>query len=219
MQLDDVAKPNVFPGRRNSAYPMLVVDQRALGHVDDNVERLNQFWTDDADYGAARHLLEGQGFSVLFQLTSDVVVGKSGMLPVTWLFGYLRALAILIGVVAVAGLVFGLAARTRRRRVSYVLSRRMGMSKTAHLNSLLIERTLVIGLGWVAGSGLGIGSFGFVYRAFDVYPQLAPAAEFTVPSLPVVVTAAISGTIVLLAAIATHLLAERTRPAETLRLE
>jgi ABC-type antimicrobial peptide transport system permease subunit len=58
-----------------------------------------------------------------------------------------------------------------------------------------------------------------VYRAFDVYPQLKPAAEFTVPSLPIAVTAAISGAIVVLAALATHWLAERTRPAEILRLE
>ena len=73
--------------------------------------------------------------------------------------------------------------------------------------------------GWLAGSGLGVGSFGFVYSAFDVYPQLAPPAAFTVPSTPIAVTAAISAAIVLLASIATHLLAERTRPAEILRLE
>jgi putative ABC transport system permease protein len=219
MQLHHVATMSIFPGLRNSAYPMVVVDQRALGKIDPNVERLNQMWTNAAQYSAARKLIAADNFSVLFELTSDVVVGTTGLLPVTWLFGYLRALAILIGVVAIAGLVFGLAARTRRRRVSYVLSRRMGMSKTAHLNSLLMELTLVIGLGWVAGSGLGVGSFGFVYPAFDVYPQLAPPAEFTVPSVPIAVTAVLSAAIIVLASIATHLLAERTRPAEILRLE
>jgi putative ABC transport system permease protein len=222
--LDEVASTAVFPGLRNSNFPMVVVDQRALAKVDAsgaglNSERLNQFWTDVADYGAARHLIERNGFSVLFELTSDVVVGTTGLLPVTWLFGYLRALAVLIGVVAIAGLVFGLAARTRRRRVSYVLSRRMGMSKAAHLNSLLIELTLIIGLGWVAGSGLGLGSFGVVYGAFDVYPALAPPPDFAVPTQPIQLTALIAASIVVLAAAATHLLAERTRPAEILRLE
>jgi putative ABC transport system permease protein len=95
----------------------------------------------------------------------------------------------------------------------------MGMSKIAHLNSLLMELTLIIGLGWLAGSGLGVGSFGFVYKAFDVYPELAPGASFAVPSSPILVTALISAAIVLLASIATHALAERTRPAEILRLE
>jgi putative ABC transport system permease protein len=198
---------------------MIVVDEHALATVDPNVERLNQLWTSDADYGAARSVLTALNMSVLFELTSEVVVGSTGLLPVTWLFGYLRALAVLIGVVAIAGLVFGLAARTRRRRVSYVLSRRMGMSKLAHLNSLLLELALVIGTGWVAGSGLGIGSFRAVYRGFDVYPQLKPPAEFTVPSVPVVVTGIISAAVVLLAAGGTHVMAERTRPAEILRLE
>lgn len=219
LQLDNVAQLAVFPGLRNSAYPMVVVDQRDLTKIDPDATRLNQLWTDDAHYAAGRALLAAHGYTVLFELTSDVVVGTTGLLPVTWLFGYLRALAILIGVVAVAGLIFGLASRTRRRRVSYVLSRRMGMSKTAHLNSLLIELLIVVGLGWVAGSALGVGSFRFIYADFDVYPQLKPPASFAVPSLPIQVTAAVGAAIVVLAAVATHLLAERTRPAEILRLE
>jgi putative ABC transport system permease protein len=219
LQLDDVAQVAVFPGLRNSAYPMVVVDQRDLSKVDPAAARLNQLWTDDAHYAAGRAFLAAHGYTVLFQLTSDVVVGTTGLLPVTWLFGYLRALAILIGVVAVAGLIFGLASRTRRRRVSYVLSRRMGMSKTAHLNSLLIELLIVVGLGWVAGSALGVGSFRFIYGDFDVYPDLKPPASFAVPSLPIQLTAVIVAAIILLAALATHVLAERTKPAEILRLE
>jgi putative ABC transport system permease protein len=219
LQLNDVSQLGVFPGLRNSAYPLVVVDQRSLDKVDPEADRLNQLWTDDAHYAAGRAYLAKRDYTVLFQLTSDVVVGTTGLLPVTWLFGYLRALAILIGVVAVAGLIFGLASRTRRRRVSYVLSRRMGMSKTAHLNSLLIELLIVVGLGWVAGSALGVGSFRFIYRDFDVYPDLKPPAAFAVPTLPIQATAGIVAGIILLAAFATHLLAERTKPAEILRLE
>jgi putative ABC transport system permease protein len=219
LQLNDVAQLAVFPGLRNSAYPLVVVDQRSLTKVDPNADRLNQLWTDDAHYAAGRAYLAAHDYTVLFQLTSDVVVGTTGLLPVTWLFGYLRALAILIGVVAVAGLIFGLASRTRRRRVSYVLSRRMGMSKLAHLNSLLIELLIVVGLGWVAGSALGVGSFRFIYQDFDVYPDLKPPASFAIPTLPIQVTAGIVVAIVVLAAVATHLLAERTKPSEILRLE
>ena len=53
----------------------------------------------------------------------------------------------MIGMVAIAGLIFALAARTRRRTVSYVLSRRMGLTKAAHLRSLVIELGIVVGLG------------------------------------------------------------------------
>lgn len=219
LTLTPVASVGVFPGWRNSAYPLVVVNQRRLSHIDPEVERLNQMWTDDAHYGAARALLARHNYSVLFELTSDVVVGNSGLLPITWLFGYLRALAILIGLVAVAGLVFGLAARTRRRRVSYVLSRRMGMSKSVHLASLLVEIGTVVGLGWVAGSAFGVGAFRGVYRAFDVYPDLRPPPTFTTPVYPLVVTAVVVVVVVSAAAVATQVLAERTKPAEILRIE
>ncbi|MDT4931169.1 MAG: putative transport system permease protein [Pseudonocardiales bacterium] len=219
LKLEPVAQMPVFPGLRVGAFSMIVVNQKSLSHIDNGTERGNQLWTNDAGYGAARRLVEARGYSVLFELTSKIVVGTTGLLPVTWVFGYLRALAILIGIVALAGLVFGLAARTRSRRVSYVLSRRMGMARLTHVNSLLIELGLVIGLGWVAGSSLGLGSFGFIYRRLDVYPELPPPPSFAVPSTPLMATAVIAAVVVVLASIASHALAERTRPAEILRLE
>lgn len=219
LALDTLATSAVFPGLRNGSFPLVVVDQRALGHIDNGTERTNQVWTDAANYGPARHLVSADHYSVLFELTSKVVVDSTGLLPVTWVFGYLQSLAILIGIVAIAGLVFGLAARTRHRRVSYVLSRRMGMSRLTHVNSLLLELGLVLGLGWVAGSALGLGSFGFIYRRLDVYPQLPPPASFVIPSTPLLATAAIVAVVVTIATFATQALAERTRPAEILRLE
>lgn len=219
LRLVPVASSAVFPGLRNSNFTMIVVDQRALAGIDDGTERTNQVWTDDSRYGQARRLVEADRYSVLFELTSRIVVGTTGLLPVTWVFGYLRALAILIGVVAIAGLVFGLAARTRSRRVSYVLSRRMGMSRATHVRSVLLELGTVLGLGWVAGSTLGLGSFGLVYERLDVYPDLPPPAAFGIPSGALAVSAVVVALVVALAALAAQALAERTRPAEILRLE
>ncbi|MEO9138178.1 MAG: FtsX-like permease family protein [Jatrophihabitans sp.] len=219
-RLEPVATSAVFPGLRNGTFPLVVVDRSALADVDDATERTNQIWTDNKHYGAARGLIAAnKKYSILFELTSKIVVGTTGLLPVTWVFGYLQALAILIGVVALAGLVFGLAARTRTRRVSYVLSRRMGMSKLTHFNSLLIELGIVIGLGWTAGSSLGLGSFGFIYRRLDVYPDLPPGPAFSLPTVPLVATGVVVLAVVVLAASATQALAQRTRPAEILRLE
>lgn len=219
MSLHPVARDAVFPGLRDRYVPLVVVDQRALSHVDNGTERTNQVWTDAAHYGIARRIIDMRHYSVLFELTSQVVIGETGLLPVSWLFGYLRALAILIGLVALAGLVFALGARTRKRRVSYVLSRRMGMSKSTHVGSLLVELLTVVGLGWVAGSGLGIGSFGFIYGDLDVYPSLPPGVRFVVPGGPLAVSAIIAAAVVMLTAIGAHALAERTRPGEILRLE
>ncbi|MGI8761370.1 MAG: hypothetical protein ACR2LF_08790 [Jatrophihabitantaceae bacterium] len=219
LPLQIVARSAVFPGLRNGSRPMLVIDRSAIGRIDPNADRLNQLWTSDAQLSAALALLKRDGFSVLTELTSQLVIGTTGLLPVTWIFGYLQALAVLIGVVAIAGLVFALAARTRRRTVSYVLSRRMGMTRTAHLRSLLIELSLVVGFGWLAGSGVGAAAFAFVYRALDVYPALPPPASFVVPTTTLLLTALVTALVVLLASVSTHTLAERARPAEILRLE
>ena len=137
----------------------------------------------------------------------------------TWIFGYLRALAVLIGLVALAGLVFGLAARSRRRVVSYVLSRQMGMSQATHLKSLLVELLFVIGAGWIAGVVVGAGADDLVYRDLDVFPHLPPPPVFALPVAVLVTTAAIVVAVVLVAAAGTHWVSERARPAEILRLE
>jgi putative ABC transport system permease protein len=219
LPLDIVAKDQVFPGLRNGSRPMIVVDSSTLAKVDTNADRLNQWWTSNARIGSALALIQSEGYSVLTELTSDVVIGTTGLLPVTWIFGYLRALAVLIGVVAIAGLIFALASRTRRRTVSYVLSRRMGMSKLTHLRSLVLELVLVVGFGWLAGSGVGAGAFGLIYRALDVYPSLPPPMAFVLPAATVALTALVTAAVILIASIATHALAERAHPAEILRLE
>jgi putative ABC transport system permease protein len=219
LPLDVVARTAIFPGLRNGTRPMIVVDSTALKHVDRNADRENQMWTSSRQLDNALALLDRDGYSVLTELTSDVVVGTTGLLPVTWIFGYLRALAILIGVIAMTGLIFALASRTRRRTVSYVLSRRMGLSKLAHVWSLVIELVLVVGFGWLIGSGVGAGAFGVIYRSLDVYPSLPPPMQFVLPALTLVATAAVTAAVVLVASLATHALAERARPAEILRLE
>jgi len=214
-----VSRDAVFPGLRNGSRPMIVVDATSLVNVDTNADRENQMWTSTAELDSALAWLDTHGDSVLTEITSDVVIGTTGLLPVTWIFGYLRALAILIGVIAVAGLVFALAARTRRRTVSYVLSRRMGMTKLAHVRSLVLELVLVVGLGWLAGSGVGAGAFGVIFHSLDVYPALPPPMEFVLPAFTLAATAVVTAGVILLASLATHALAERARPAEILRLE
>lgn len=217
--LDVVSRDAVFPGLRNGSRPMVVVDARALANVDSNADRENQMWTSTAELDSALAWLDAHGDTVLTEITSDVVIGTTGLLPVTWIFGYLRALAILIGVIAVAGLVFALAARTRRRTVSYVLSRRMGMTKLAHVRSLVLELVLVVGLGWLAGSGVGAGAFGVIFHSLDVYPALPPPMQFVLPAFTLAATAVVTACVILLASLAAHTLAERARPAEILRLE
>jgi putative ABC transport system permease protein len=208
-----------FPGLRDSFEPLVVIDRAAFSLVDPAADRDNQVWTTNADYGPALRAIAADGYTVLTELSSQVLIGNTGLLPVTWIFGYLRALAVLIGVVALAGLVFGLAARSRRRVVSYVLSRQMGMSQSTHLKSLAVELLTILGAGWLIGCAVGAAADDLVYRNLDVFPELPPAPTFALPTLVLAVTAAIVVVVVVIAALGTHWASERARPAEILRLE
>lgn len=214
-----LARRSVFPGLRNGSRPLLVVNRAALAHVDPSLNRANEVWTTPAQVSAADTLIKRDGYRVLGRLDPAVRVGNSGLLPITWIFGYLRALAVLIGAVAIAGLVFALNARTSRRTVAYVMSRRMGLTQGTHLRSLLIELTAVVGIGWLLGTGLGFAGYAVLTRSLDVDPELPPGAAFDLPALTLAVTAAVVAVVIVAAAAGAHLAAERARPADILRLE
>lgn len=209
----------VFPGLHVGAFPLVVVDRSALSAIDTNVSRTNQVWTNDLNDAAVRDLLQQHGYSVLNEVTPALVVGTTGLLPLTWIFSYLKALAIMIGMVAIAGLVFSLAARMRRRTVSYVLSRRMGLTRFGHVRSLLVELTLVVGLGFAAGVGVGSAAFRVILDSLDVYPSLPPPASFEPPRGTWALTGLVWVGVIIVATVSLQVLADRAKPAEILRIE
>ncbi|HJQ41486.1 MAG TPA: ABC transporter permease [Jatrophihabitantaceae bacterium] len=217
--LDVVSRQAVFPGLRVGAFPMVVVDRTALDDVAITSDRNNQVWTSERDNIPVRNVLDKLGYNVLDELTPDILINTTGLLPLTWIFSYLRALAIMIGLVAIVGLVFALAARTRRRTVSYVLSRRMGLTRAAHLRSLVFELVLIVGLGYAAGVGVGSAAFRLILDSLDMYPSLPPPASFQAPTSTWALTAAVWAAVVIGATVAVQILADRARPAEILRLE
>jgi putative ABC transport system permease protein len=213
-----IAHRDIFPGLSNGSRPLLVVDRAALAHVDPRAGRTNEVWTDAAQLAAVSAAIDADGYRVLSQSDTQIRVSNSGLLPITWIFGYLRALAILVGAVAVAGLAFALSARTRRRRVAYAMSRRMGLTAGTHLRSLLIELGAVVGLGWLAGTAAGVGGYALLAGSLDVQPQLPPGAALELPALSLAVTASVVALVVVIAAVGAHVGAERAHPAEILRL-
>ncbi|MGH8962101.1 MAG: FtsX-like permease family protein [Jatrophihabitantaceae bacterium] len=214
-----IARSDVFPGLRSPSVPMLVVNRAVLADVDTNVDRSNEVWTTPGRLRAVSTLVQREGYSILGELDPQVRIGNTGLLPLTWIFGYLRALAILVGAVAIAALVFALGARTRRRTVSYVMSRRMGLTQGTHLRSLLIELAVVVGSGWLIGTAVGLAGYALLLGSLDLYPALPPGAEFGLPGLALVGTAGAVVVLITIAAVSTHLVAERATPAEILRLE
>lgn len=212
-----IATLEAFPGLRDAYQPMVIVNRRALRTMPIHIERAEQIWTSDAKYAAAAANLAKQHVSVLYELSPDVIVGKTGLQPVTWVLAYLRALALLIGLVAVAGLVFALGARTRRAAVAYVLARRMGVSRATHLGSLLRELALIVGVSWLIGSGLAEAGVGAVYRLLDTYPQIPPRPVFIFDGGVVEALAGACAALVLIAAGLAQVLADRADAARTMR--
>lgn len=213
-----IATRAAFPGLRDPYQPMVVMNRKALSVLPPHVgERAEQVWTTDASKPAASAALERHHIQVLYELSPQVLVGTTGLLPVTWVLSYLRALALLIGLVALAGLVFALAARAKRSAVAYILTRRMGVRRRIHLAALVIELGLIVGMGYVMGTALAEGGVGVVYRLLDTYPQYPPVPSFVFDGVIVAALAVAAVLVVGAAAAFAQLLADRARPADTMR--
>jgi putative ABC transport system permease protein len=212
-----IATPAAFPGLRDAYQPMVVVDRTALAHMPMHIERAEQVWTNSASRAAASAALARDDVPVLYELSPQVVVRTTGLLPVTWVLSYLRALALLIGLVALAGLVFALSARAKRTAVAYILTRRMGVRRRTYLASLVAELALIVGVGWVAGTALAEGSVAVVYRLLDTYPQFPPVPRFVFDGTIVASLGTAAAVVVVAAAAFAQVLADRASPAETMR--
>jgi outer membrane protein TolC len=58
----------------------------------------------------------------------------------------------------------------------------MGLTRVAHLRALLLELTILVGIGYLAGIGVGAGAFRIILGGLNVYPALPPLSGPGVPS-------------------------------------
>lgn len=212
-----VATEKLFPGLRNGYHPMVVVPRVALRNVDPFINRTEEVWTTDADRTGALSALASADVGVRTEITATSFVGSTGLQPLTWAFGYLRALAVLIGLVALAALVFTVAIRVRRDLVAYVLTRRMGLPAALHRRSVALEVGTVVVTGWASGSGLALAAFAAVYRLLDVNPTYPPPTPFGVPTSTLLVGLAIAVAAVCASAVALQALLDHRNVAEVMR--
>src|SRR6185437_16168592 len=147
-----VETARVLPGRRLPT-PLLLVDRNRLPTIprEAGSNRTSELWTNDALGPATAAALEA-GARAPVPLQPHDVFTTANFLGISWTFGYLSALAVFVGVIAVGGLLLYLEARSRTRVSGYVMARRLGLSTGAHLRSLIVE------LGGVAVAGLVLGA-------------------------------------------------------------
>jgi putative ABC transport system permease protein len=212
-----VATRASFPGERDPFQPLLAVDRAALPPLPADTDRVEEVWTSDASAPAALAALRRDGVSASYQVSPRTFLNSTRLRPVTWIFGYLRALAYLTGLIALTALTFAFTARTRRLALSYHLTRRMGLTRTAHRRSLSIELATLLTVSWTAGSGLAVAAVALVYRLADVYPSVPPSPAFPLPAGTILVSAAVAATVAVLGAAALQRALDRLAPAALLR--
>jgi putative ABC transport system permease protein len=217
VRIDVVARATPFPGRRIPG-SMLVVDRSRLGAVDRFAGSLNELWSRTATTEQAQEIVTGQHARIYLATSQDTVFDVANFLGVSWTFGYLSALAALVGLVAIGGLLLYLETRQRSRTASYALGRRMGLTRATHLRSLLAELGVLLGLAWVIGAALASAAVLLVYHRLDIDPSRPPTPLLTVPTLALAGSAIAVAAVVVLAALYAQRSADRADVSEVLRL-
>jgi putative ABC transport system permease protein len=212
-----VATARVLPGRRADA-PVVLIDADRLPEISRNAgaARAAEIWT-NGELAPAIDALTRAGGLRSRELEPAGVQQAANFLGITWTFGYLSALAVFVGVIAVGGLLLYLEARSRSRVSGYVMARRLGLGRGTHLRSLLVELAGVAVTGLLLGGVLAAGAVALVYRRLDVDRLRPPTPLLDVPwpalALSAVVVVAVAG----LAALYAQRAADRADPATVLR--
>lgn len=214
--LDVVGKPRVFPGM-HLHNPLVVVNRAALGDRTVGAQRYTELWTTGGEVEVER-AVEAQHTRVFRVNDMHKVFDVANYLAVTWSFGYLEALAALVGLIAIGGLLLYLETRARSRAASYALSLRMGLTPRRHLRSMLCEMGMVVGAALVIGTVLAYSAVLLVYGRMDLDVTRPPAPLLTSPVTAIAGSAAAAVVVAVLAAAYAHHSARRTDVSEVLRL-
>ena len=221
--LDVIESVKAFPGLV-AGQPLIVADrdafERALtasGASIRDVGFTEQLWA-KGDPNRILGQMRRANLQIEDAITADQVKDTPSFLSLSWTFGFLQALGIMSGIIALIGTLLYLQARQRSREVSYALSRRMGLRKRSHRLSVAVELAAMLVLSFAIGAVLaGAASF-LIYTHLDLQPGIPPPPLYRVPWLMV---GGVTGALLLFAYLGAWTVqrrAERMRVAEVMRL-
>jgi putative ABC transport system permease protein len=207
----------VLPGRR-TAEPVVLVAADRLPDVPAAAgsDRQSELWTDGPEEPAVEALTAAGGRLGRSIEPADVLT-TANFLGISWTFGYLSALAVFVGLVAAAGLLLHLESRSRSRVTGYVMARRLGLSRRAHLASLVAELGAVAVAGLALGTVLAAGAVAVVHRRLDVDLLRPPTPLLDVPWPAIGLTVAGTLLVAVGAARYAQAAADRADPVSVLR--
>jgi len=216
VRVAEVQRAELFPGRRLPV-PMIVVDRARVEEVDPHAGSRYELWTRGAAAPAQAAVL-AQGGALFDTIDQGSIFQAADYLGITWTFGYLAALAALVGLVSVGALLLYVETRQRTRTASYALGRRMGLTRAVHLRSLLAELGLLLGVAYAVGVVLSRVALGLVHGLLDVDESRPPGTLLVVPVGVLAGAAVVVAAVGVLTALYAQRVADRTPPAEVLRL-
>ncbi len=208
-----VATPELLPGAQ-AGYPVMFVNLTALKRF--GTHGTYEFWArgNPTDITAA---LNTAGIEYGHVGVANDVTDGSYVQPVSYTFSFLTALVTLAATVAAGALLLYLDARARSRRLALVLTRRMGLRKSAHLGSIVIELAVTMMVGIAAGVGLAVIATEALRSRFNVDPGIPPSTVLAWPLVAVLIDAVVVLVVLVIASFAAHVASERAKPAEVLR--
>ncbi|WP_158889611.1 FtsX-like permease family protein [Amycolatopsis anabasis] len=120
------------------------------------------------------HALTALGLAVHNPLSKATALDALPFYVVEWTFSYVRVLGVVLGVVAVLGLLVAVELRRRQNALAGALVLRMGMSGKAMLGSHLLELGALAGFAVLIGVVCGTGVAAVSAPRFDPATWLAP---------------------------------------------
>jgi putative ABC transport system permease protein len=153
---------------------------------------------------------------VSVQSTAEILASPS-FLALSWTFGYLQALGVVAGAIALAGMLLYLQTRQQAREVSYALARRMGLTRSAHRWAVALELGGMLVISLLIGAFLALASSWLVYGRLDPLPTIPPEPLFAVQPLLFVILIALISLAALLGAWRVQRKADTAKVSEVLR--
>lgn len=209
----------VFPGMRSLGQSVLVVDRSRLADLARYAPRQDEVWTTDVRLPELLARLQELSVRVERVRTPDTLLDATDLLTVSWAFGYMRALAVLTGLIGASGLLLYLNLRSRKAAAAYVIARRMGLHRRQHLASLIVELLGLLAAAWAIGAAACFIALRVAGGRLDVDPNFPPPPEIAFPLVGASVTAGIVSVLAVGGALVAQRVADNTEPARVLRLQ
>ena len=178
------------------AWPGLVPNRGLMAVDQETFQRIAvEYGSLEKDPFATNELwIKGDEQSIFDALNSNELVVNSSrsaadvedapsLRSLTWTFGFLQALGLLSGMIAVIGLVLYLQSRQQAREVSYALARRMGLTRGDHRRAIGAELLAMLASSALIGGVTAVVAAKLVAAGIDPLPGVPPGTLFRLPTL------------------------------------